>query len=270
MSNSLFNTTRLQNKTVLVTGASGGIGAATAILFSKAGANLVLFARRESELLKVKELAEEANKEGGSGAGGKVLIVVADMSKRESIDAALESAKEELKDVEVLVSNAGLVKGRESIGDIENEDIDVMFNTNVIGLIHLTQQIVKSFKARKTGHIISLGSVAGLEAYVGGAIYCATKFAVRAFGTTLRKELVGTPIRVSEVQPGMVETEFSLTRFRGDKASADAVYKGVQPLVAQDVAEEILWVALRPKHVQIAELLVFPSCQASPTVVHRE
>ncbi|CED83708.1 probable nadp()-dependent dehydrogenase acting on 3-hydroxy acids [Phaffia rhodozyma] len=269
---SIFNTTRLEDKTVLITGSSGGIGKATAILFAKAGANLVLLARRKTELEAVKALCEAANKEAGSGKGGNVTIVECDISNRSAVDAALaaDGVKEWAENVEVLVNNAGLVKGVEKVGDIADEDIDVMFSTNVIGLIHLTQKIVKSMKARQTGHVINLGSVAGREAYAGGAIYCATKHALRAFSSSLMKELVGTPIRISEVQPGMVETDFSVTRFRGDKDQANNVYKGTKPLVAEDIAEEIVWVALRPKHVQIAELFVFPSCQAGPGIVHRE
>jgi len=146
-----------------------------------------------------------------------------------------------------------------------------MFSLNVTGLIHLTQLVVKHFfKPQDSGHVINLGSVAGREAYQNGSIYCATKAAVRSFGVSLLKELVATNIRVSEIQPGMVETEFSVIRFRGDKEKADAVYKGIQPLTGDDIAEEIAWVASRPPHVNIAELFVMPIAQAGPGIVARK
>ncbi|GAA6064178.1 hypothetical protein JCM10212_003059, partial [Sporobolomyces blumeae] len=139
----------------------------------------------------------------------------------------------------------------------------------VIGLITLTQIIVNEFKKRNSGHIINLGSIAGKEPYAGGSIYCATKHAVSAFNGALLRELVSTPIRVTQICPGMVETEFSVTRFRGDRDKADKVYEGIQPLVAQDIAEEIVWAASRPDHVNIADVLVFPTAQASATINHR-
>ena len=142
-----------------------------------------------------------------------------------------------------------------------------MFNTNVKGLIKLTQLFVNHFKENNSGHVINVGSIAGLEPYPKGSIYCATKHAIRAFGNSLLKELVGTPIRVSEIQPGLVETEFSVVRFRGDKEKADKVYEGLDPLTPQDIAEEIVWTASRPPHVNIANSLIFPTNQASATTV---
>jgi len=167
------------------------------------------------------------------------------------------------------VNNAGFVHGVERVGDIADADIESMFATNVLGLISVTQLFVKEMKARKSGHIINLGSVAGREPYVGGSIYCATKHAVRAFSGALMREVVDTPIRVTEIQPGMVETEFSIVRFRGDKSAADKVYDGLQPLTAEDIAEEIVWAASRPPHVNLAEVFVLPVNQASPTISYR-
>ena len=178
---------------VLITGASAGIGAATAKLFARAGSNLVLTARRADKLAEVKAEAESLGK-------GKVVVVEADMQNRKDLDGIL--GKLEGLTVDILVNNAGMVRGREHIGAIEDEDIDVMMNTNVIGLIHLTQIFVREFKKRNSGMVINLGSVAGREAYAGGAIYCATKHAVSAFNHTLLRELVNTPIRVCEIQPG--------------------------------------------------------------------
>ncbi|WVR05037.1 hypothetical protein IAU60_002049 [Kwoniella sp. DSM 27419] len=262
---SVFNTSRLEGKTALITGASAGIGAATALLFAKAGTNLILLARRADALAAVKAKAEENFK--AAGKQGKVVVIEADMQKTADLDAVL--SKTEGLEVDFLVNNAGMVKGVEHVGDIDDADIAQMFNTNVIGLIHLTQIFVKEFKKRQTGTIINLGSIAGREPYAGGSIYCATKFALSAFNGALLRELVNTPIRVVEIQPGMVETEFSVVRFRGDKSKADNVYKGLQPLVAEDIAEEIVWTASRPPHVNVAQLFVLPVNQASPTLNYK-
>ncbi|ORY22772.1 hypothetical protein BCR39DRAFT_562224 [Naematelia encephala] len=264
---SVFNSSRLIGKTVLITGASAGIGASTAVLFGKAGCNLVLLARRADKLAAVKEQVLAAHKAGGAKEGGRVVVIEADMQKRSDLDAIL--GKLEGLKVDVLVNNAGMVKGREHVGDISDADIDVMIGTNVVGLIHLTQIFVREFKKQNSGMIINLGSIAGREAYAGGSIYCATKHAVSAFNGALLRELVNTPIRVTEIQPGMVETEFSVVRFRGDKAAADDVYKGLDPLTGEDIAEEIVWAASRPAHVNIAQVLVLPVAQASATINYK-
>ncbi|KAG8888573.1 hypothetical protein FRB99_004109 [Tulasnella sp. 403] len=181
----------------------------------------------------------------------------------------MDNVPADLKDVDVLVNNAGFVLGVERVGNIADSDIEAMFQTNVFGLISVTQHFIKSFRARNTGHIINIGSVAGREPYVGGSIYCATKHAVSAFTGSLLREVVDSQIRVSEIQPGMVETNFSVTRYRGDKSAADNVYEGLEPLVAEDIAEEIVWTASRPPHVNIAQLYVLPVNQASATLNHR-
>ncbi|BGP55608.1 hypothetical protein JCM8202v2_003213 [Rhodotorula sphaerocarpa] len=249
---------RLAGKTVLV-----------AIAFARAGASLILTARRQAQLDEVKKAALEAHKEGATGKGGRIECLQLDMQDRAAIKGLLDRIPEELKNVDILVNNAGLVYGKEHVGDIDSDEIDIMFQTNVLGLITLTQILVKEFKKRNKGHIINLGSIAGLEPYAGGSIYTATKHAVRAFSGSMLRELVGYNIRVSDVNPGMVQTDFSVTRFRGDQAAADKVYEGLKPLVAQDIAEEILWIASRPEHVNVADMLVFPSAQASATINHR-
>ncbi|EEB97700.1 hypothetical protein MPER_02931, partial [Moniliophthora perniciosa FA553] len=175
----------------------------------------------------------------------------------------------DLRDVDILSNNAGFVVGVEHAGDIKDSDIEAMSQTNVFGLISVTQLLVKHFKSKQAGHIINLGSVAGREPYAGGSIYTATKHAVHAFTASVMRELVNTPIRVTEIQPGMVETEFSIIRFRGDTSSAKKVYEGLEPLTGQDIAEEIVWAASRPPHVQIAEVFVMPVNQASATVNYR-
>ncbi|KAF8514076.1 hypothetical protein JB92DRAFT_2920900 [Gautieria morchelliformis] len=266
---SLFNSSRLAGKTVLLTGASAGIGKATAVLFAKAGSNVVLIARRVEALAAVKEACVAAHQQGGSTSGGQFATVALDVGNRPAIKNLWDQIPASLRNVDILVNNAGFVLGMERIGDVSDEDVDAMFSTNVFGLIAMSQLLVKHFKERNAGHIINLGSIAGIEPYPGGSIYCATKHAVDAFNGTLRRELVATPIRVTQISPGMVETEFSVVRFRGDKAAADKVYEGLTPLSGDDIAEEIVWAASRPPHVNIAEVLVLPTNQASATLNYR-
>jgi len=266
---SLFNTSRLLNKTVLITGASSGIGAATAILFAKGGANLILLARRADALKRVADACVDAHKRADIQEGGKIATVQIDASDKTQVSNVLSYIPEELKSIDVLVNNAGYVLGTERVGQISSEDMEGMFNTNVFGLINMTQVFINGMKARNTGHVINIGSVAGREPYIGGSIYCATKYAVRAFTGALLRELVETQVRVTEIQPGMVETEFSMVRYRGDKDAADKVYQNFTPLTADDVAEEIVWAASRPPHVNIAEVFVMPTNQATPWLIYR-
>jgi len=266
---SIFNATRLLNKTVFITGASGGIGEATAILFARAGSNVILAARREAALKRV-ESACRAVYEKESKGDGKCCSVLVDVSKSTDIKSFMENVPADLRDVDILVNNAGFVLGTECVGDIAEEDILSMYSTNVFGLISMTQLFVKAFKDRGSGHIINIGSVAGRDPYPGGSIYCSTKAAVSAFTGSLLRELVDTQIRVTEIQPGMVETNFSVTRFRGDALAANKVYEGIQPLVAEDIAEEIVWAASRPPHVNLAQVYVLPVNQASATLNYRK
>ncbi|CAN9234275.1 unnamed protein product [Alternaria alternata] len=253
---------RLKGKTIVITGASSGIGKSTAIEFARTQPDdlkLILTARREDTL---KELAQEIQ---GFAKGVKVLPVKLDVSKPDEVQNFVGNLPQEYKDIDVLVNNAGLVKGVAQAPDISPADIDTMFSTNVTGLINMTQAILPIFKARSTpsGDIINIGSIAGREPYQGGSIYCATKAAVRSFTDAMRKELITTRIRVIEIDPGQVETEFSVVRFGGDKEKAKKVYEGVEPLTPEDIAEVVVFAAGRRENVVLADSLIFPNHQTS-------
>ncbi|KAJ5098319.1 hypothetical protein N7532_005320 [Penicillium argentinense] len=262
---------RLEGKTILVTGASSGIGASTAKEFARTSPKnlkLILTARRIDSLKKV---AAEIKEEVGDGV--QVLPVKLDVSNPEEINNFVPSLPAEFKEIDVLVNNAGLVKGVAQAPGIAAEDMKVMFDTNVTGLINMTQAVLPIFKKRDEGgrgDIINIGSIAGREPYAGGSIYCATKAAVKSFTEALRKELIATRIRVIEIDPGQVETEFSVVRFYGDKSKADAVYKGCEPLTGDDIAEVVVFAAGRRENVVIADTLVFPSHQAGAGTMHRK
>jgi len=255
----------------VITGASSGIGRSTAFEFARTAPKnlkLVLTARRVDVL---KQIAEEIKKEVGDGV--KVLPVKLDVSNQKEVKSFVDGLPAEFKDIDVLVNNAGLVKGTAQAPDINDDDIRVMFDTNVLGLINMTQEVLKIYKKRDEGgrgDIINIGSIAGREGYPGGSIYCATKASIRTFTDALRRELIATRIRVMEIDPGQVETEFSVVRFYGDKEKAKAVYAGVEPLTPEDIAETVVFGAGRRENVVIADTLIFPNHQAAATVMHRK
>ncbi|KAI1437946.1 hypothetical protein GGR50DRAFT_569828 [Xylaria sp. CBS 124048] len=266
---------RLAGKTVVITGASSGIGRSTAFEFARTaapagGLKLVLTARRIDAL---KQIAADIQAEvGGGDSVVKVLPVQLDVSKPEEVRAFVGKLPEEFREIDVLVNNAGLVKGVAKAPEIAEEDMGIMFNTNVTGLINMTQAVMPVFLRRPNGgagDIINIGSIAGREPYAGGSIYCATKAAIRSFTDSLRKELIATRIRVMEIDPGQVETEFSIVRYYGDKAKADAVYAGCDPLTPDDVAEVVVFAAGRRENVVVADTLIFPNHQAGAGVMHR-
>jgi 3-hydroxy acid dehydrogenase/malonic semialdehyde reductase len=262
---------RLAGKTVLITGASSGIGRATALEFARTSPQslrLILTARRADVLAQV---AADIKAEVGDGV--QVLPVELDVSDPEAVRSFVPNLPEAWRDIHVLVNNAGLVKGVARAPDIKEDDTDIVFKTNVTGLINMTQAILPIFLKRPEGgqgDIVNIGSIAGREPYVGGSIYCASKAAVRSFTESLRKELVATRVRVISVDPGQVETNFSVVRFYGDKAKADAVYAGCDPLTPDDIAEIIVFTVSRRENVVVADTLVFPNHQASATVMHRK
>ena len=248
----------LVDATVLVTGASSGIGEACARAFSAAGARVVLAARRDDRL---RALA--------AALPGEAHTIVLDVRDRASVSAAIAALPEAWSGVDVLVNNAGLAAGFGPLPDNDPDDWDRMLDTNVRGLLAVTHAVVPGMVARGRGHVINIGSIAGHETYPGGAVYCATKAAVDRITAGLRMDLLGTGVRVSTVDPGMVETEFSVVRFGGDRDRADRVYAGMTPLTADDVADTVVWIADRPLHVQVAEVLLLPTDQAAATRVAR-
>jgi 3-hydroxy acid dehydrogenase/malonic semialdehyde reductase len=240
----------------IITGATSGIGRATAEQLAAAGYSLILTGRRADRLQDLREhFAQNTPKIS-------VKTIVMDITKKAEIDDFAQSEGPTLAKVRVLVNNAGLAKGTDKLQDGRVADWDEMFDTNVKGLLYLTRAVLPYMVKNKNGHIVNLGSVAGHTVYPGGAVYCASKFAVRALSEGLRMDLAGSNVRVTNVEPGMVNTEFSLVRL-GEKEKADKVYEGMTPLSAQDIAETILWCLQRPGHVNVQEIVIYPTDQAA-------
>lgn len=251
---------RIKGKLVLVTGATAGIGESTARLFAASGCKLAINGRRKQRL---QNLKQELEKEYGTD----VAMGVFDIRDRDACGEFLESL---LSPVDILINNAGLAKGVDAVYDASFDDWDAMIDTNIKGLLTMTRLITPSMKQRNTGHIINIGSIAGHESYAGGSVYTATKHAVRAFTEAAKKDLHGTNVRVSMVSPGLVETEFSNVRFKGDIERAKKVYEGYKALTPQDIAEIVHFTANRPPHVNIMDTIVFPVAQSSSTMVHKD
>ncbi len=250
------------NKIVLITGATSGIGLACARKFAENGDKLILTGRNEQVLANLRqELTEK---------GTEVLTLVFDVRDREKVKQCMDSLPAEWQDIDVLVNNAGLALGLEPEYEGDFNDWDTMIDTNIKGLLTLTRLIVPKMVERNSGHIINIGSVAGDAAYAGGNVYCATKAAVKALSDGLRIDVAPTAVRVTNLKPGLVETNFSNTRFHGDNNRAANVYKGIKPLTGDDIADVAVYAANAPAHVQIAEVLILATHQASGSVIVRK
>lgn len=253
----------MNQKIALITGATSGIGLETALLLAQNNYNLILTGRRNDRLAELRERLQ-------SSSEARVLMLNFDIRNRKETETALESIPQEWRAVDLLINNAGLAAGLAPINSADVDDWENMIDTNVKGLLY-TSRIVSSWMIEnRKGHIINISSIAGKETYPNGTVYCGTKHAVSAISKAMRVELLPYGIKVSTIAPGAVETEFSLVRFRGDKERADNVYKGFDPLTAKDIAETILFIASRPAHVNIDDLLIMPTSQGSARDFHRK
>ncbi|WP_303849176.1 SDR family NAD(P)-dependent oxidoreductase [Apibacter mensalis] len=249
-------------KTALITGATSGIGQATAKIFAEKGINLILCGRRKSRLDDIKKELEDKV---------KITTLSFDVGNREAVFSAIESLSDQnKKDINILVNCAGNAHGLDTFLDSSIDDFDSMIDSNVKGLLYVSKAVVPILVANKRGHIINISSIAGKETYPKGTVYCATKHAVEAISKGMRMDLLTKGIKVTNIAPGAVETEFSLVRFKGDQKRADSVYQGFKPLVAEDIADAIYYAVSRPDHVQIADMTIFPKAQASGTLFDRK
>jgi serine 3-dehydrogenase len=252
----------LQNQIVLVTGASSGIGTACAKVFAAAGAKLILAARR---LERLQQLADNLNKEFGTVTH----LLQLDVRDRPAVESAINNLPPDWSNIDILINNAGLSRGLDKLHEGDFQDWEEMIDTNIKGLLYLTRYVVPGMVNRGRGHVVNIGSIAGHQTYPGGNVYCATKAAVKAISEGLKQDLLGTPVRITSVDPGMVETEFSEVRFHGDTERAKRVYQGVKPLTPDDIADVVLFCTTRSPHVNINEVILMPVDQASATLVHR-
>jgi 3-hydroxy acid dehydrogenase/malonic semialdehyde reductase len=255
--------TDIKDKIALITGGTSGIGKATAIALAKNGCNIIITGRREDRLNELKNMLEKEYKV-------KCLSLNFDIRIQGEVEKAIAELNTFWEKIDILVNNAGLASGFSKLHEGDINDWEKMIDTNIKGLLYITRAVVPGMVSRGSGDIVNIGSIAGHEAYPGGNVYCATKHAVTALTKGLRLDLFDTPIRVSTVDPGLVETEFSIVRFHGDQNRAKSVYTGMTPLTGEDIADNVVFIVTRPPHVQIAEIIVFPTAQAASTIVHRK
>jgi 3-hydroxy acid dehydrogenase/malonic semialdehyde reductase len=266
MSDHSRNTTTdlpLHGKVAFITGASSGIGAACAQSFARAGARLLLAARRDDRL---KDMAADLRSAGAED----VHTIPLDVRDKKRVQAAIDGLPAPWQAIDILINNAGLSRGLAKVYEGQIDDWEEMIDTNVKGLLYVTRAVVPGMVQRGAGHVVNLGSTAGHMTYPNGAVYCATKAAENRISDGLREDLLGTPVRVTTVDPGMVETEFSKVRFHGDESRAAKVYQGLTPLQAEDVADAILWAVTRPAHVNIAQVLLTSVDQANSLLFNRK
>lgn len=253
----------LKGKLAFITGASSGIGAATALAFASEGARLLLAARRAGKL---SEIALRAMDHGAQA----VHSINLDVRHRHAVQTAIDELPPEWAEIEILVNNAGLSRGLDKLYMGRIEDWEEMIDTNVKGMLYVSRAVVPGMVVRGRGHVVNMGSTAGELPYPGGSVYCASKAAVRALNDGLRQDLLGTPVRVTSIDPGTVETDFSLVRFRGDAVRAAKVYGGITPLTPEDIADAILWAVTRPPHLNVARVVLTSVDQANSLLFHRE
>jgi 3-hydroxy acid dehydrogenase / malonic semialdehyde reductase len=253
---------QLQDKIVLITGASSGIGESCARIFAANGAKLILAARRHQKL---EQLAEELNKEFST----QTHLLQLDVRDRIAVESAISTLPENWASVEVLINNAGLSRGLAKLYEGDISDWEEMLDTNVKGLLYFTRFIVPGMVERGKGYVVNIGSIAGHQTYPGGNVYCASKAAVKSLTEGLLQDCLGTPVRISSIDPGLVETDFSNVRFHGDTERAQKVYQGVTPLTPDDIADVVFFCVTRPLHVNISNVVLMPTDQASATLVHR-
>ncbi|WP_445633071.1 Short-chain dehydrogenase [Nostoc sp. DSM 114161] len=252
----------LENQIILITGASSGIGTACAKIFAGTGAKLILAARR---LERLQQLADTL----GQDFNTEVHLLELDVRDRSAVESAISNLPPSWSDIDILINNAGLSRGLDKLHEGSFTDWEEMIDTNIKGLLYLSRYVVPGMVSRGRGHVVNLGSIAGHQTYPGGNVYCATKAAVRAISEGLKQDLLGTPVRVTSVDPGMVETEFSQVRFHGNTQRANQVYQGLTPLTPDDVADVIFFCVTRSPHVNINEVVLMPIDQASATLVNR-
>ncbi len=252
----------MRDKIVCITGASAGIGLACAREFAKQGSRLLLSARRVE---RVRSLAGELQRSHGTIS----YVFALDVMKAADVEKAFASLPGEWKPIDILINNAGLSRGLDRLQEGKVQDWEEMIDTNIKGLLYVTRQVLPGMVARRSGHVLNLGSIAGHQVYPGGNVYCATKSAVNALSHAMRMDLLGTGVRVCSIEPGLVQTEFSDVRFRGDTERAGATYRNTRPLKPEDVAEIAVFAATRPSHVDLSEVIIMPTDQASVYHVHR-
>lgn len=246
-----------------ITGASSGFGEAIAESLAKEGFQLIIAARRTERLIALKERL--------SGLCSNIHILSMDVRQEEAVQNAISSLPKEVKNhIEILVNNAGLAVGRGPIDEGVSEDWERMIDTNIKGLLYVTKAVVPFLKLQKHGHIVNIASIAGKEVYPGGNVYCASKHAVDALSRSMRIDLISYGIKVTNIAPGAAETEFSLVRFKGDQSTADSVYEGYDALQAEDIADSVLFAVTRPAHVNISDITIMPTAQASASIVHKD
>lgn len=251
------------NRKIFVTGATSGIGLECAHAFAQDGDNVLIAGRRADRLAAIKEDFEQQY-------GIRVDTLVLDVSKREDVDAKVKAAIEAFGGIDVLVNNAGLAQGLDSFQDSSVDDAVTMINTNVLGLLYVTKAVLPFMMAQNSGHIVNMGSTAGIYAYPGGAVYCATKAAVKMLADGIRMDTIATNIKVTTIQPGIVETPFSEVRFHGDAERAASVYAGIEAVQPEDVADVVLYVTNQPKRLQISDVTIMANQQAAGFMVHKK